>query len=50
MNKLWALLIVASFAVSQTVLCNAQSSGIALTHVAVVDVLNGQIEIGRAHV
>src|ERR1700751_578290 len=44
MRKLWVLFIVATFAVTQAVLCKAQSSDIAFTHVAVVDVLNGQIE------
>jgi hypothetical protein len=44
MRKLWAIFIIAIFVVSQAVLCQVQSSEIAFTHVAVVDVLKGEIE------
>jgi hypothetical protein len=44
MRNLRAVFIVGIFAVSQAVLSKAQSGEIAFTHVAVVDVLNGQIE------
>jgi len=44
MSKRWAFFVLAFFAVIRTLPCEAQSNGIAFTHVAVVDVQSGQIE------